>query len=511
MIYNQQLEGQVLSGLINTPEAYPEIASYLNTEDFFHEINATIYTLIRNALNNRETLDKVILIGKLRELSIAFKDNIDPSSYIESLALNKVSGKVLIQSVKELKITSKRRDYCDMSKQIVSKMKKATNMKYEEIVTFVDELVHNQMNNWVSENEIIDLFDGLYELTEERGNNPVEEVGIAAPYPEFNRLYGGFKSGDVYLFCSRMGEGKSTLLTNTAFKMANMGDNKIPCLVIDTEMGQNEAVDVKFRLMASLTGIDPWYFESGNWRKDPVMTKVIREHKVDGKTLYERISEYKLYYRYLVDASTHNIISTIKKWYYTTVGRGNQCIIVYDYIKIADGDMSHKAMEWQVLGQKIDKLKQLVGDEVNAPLLTAAQLNKLGDNRKGDQHDTSSAIAGSDSLLRFASFGAIFRQKTLNEISEETTAYGTHKLIPLKTRHQGKNSSGHNRFIKKPDGKITDNFINFSLDSFNVKEIGGAEQMYEELPNIARTGDLKLPTKKEIKEKNTPAKDNPFD
>ena len=43
----------------------------------------------------------------------------------------------------------------------------------------------------------------------------------------------------------------------------------------------------------------------------------------------------------------------------------------------------------------------------------------------------------------FASFVGIFRRKTNDEIAMDGEDYGTHKLLPIKTRYQGKDAAGH--------------------------------------------------------------------
>ena len=72
-----------------------------------------------------------------------------------------------------------------------------------------------------------------------------------------------------------------------------------------------------------------------------------------------------------------------------------------------------------LIAQKIDKLKRL-SEEINCPIITAMQMNRSGENfnRKGAAVvDDSSAIALSDRLQWFASFVAIFRRKTVDEIA----------------------------------------------------------------------------------------------
>ena len=99
------------------------------------------------------------------------------------------------------------------------------------------------------------------------------------------------------------------------------------------------------------------------------------------------------------------------------------------------------------------------------------QLNRSGENATDD----SSAIALSDRLQWFATFVAIFRRKTLEEIAVDGEQFGTHKLIPLKSRHQGQDAPGHQDLLRRNiNGKIryVQNFLNFNVDNFRVDEQG---------------------------------------
>lgn len=480
MIYNKDFEDTVLSGLIQNPNLYGEFTSILDSSDFQYEANEIIFNVFRQSFLNKEEVSKVLILGKIRNLGLSFRDNINIADYIDGLLMNKVSPAITKQAIKDLKIISARRKYAESCQKIIQGMKKNKEWSFDEISKFVDKNLFKEMDNWLHEDDVIDLFDGMYELIEERGNNPVEEIGIPSPYDNYNQLYGGFKNGNVYVFCARPSEGKTTFLNHTAFYLSNISNN-IPCLILDTEMGEENALDVKMRLASSITGINPWYFTTGNWRKVEEYVAKVRDPEFK-----KVIKNSKLYYKYLTDASIDKIIRTVKSWYYTKVGRGNQCVIVYDYLKVSNEKTSEANKEFQILGDKVNKLKELVGKEVSAPLLSAIQLNRSGDTRKNQQNDDTTAIAMSDRVLWFASYLGIFRKKTMDEINEEGYEYGTHKLITLKGRHLGKDAQNHSMFVKKHDGKLTYDFINFKVDNFKVTEIGKAENMYENLKDVEK-------------------------
>jgi hypothetical protein len=73
---------------------------------------------------------------------------------------------------------------------------------------------------------------------------------------------------------------------------------------------------------------------------------------------------------------------------------------------------------------------------------------------------------------------AIFRRKTPDEIGLEGEQYGSHKLIPLATRFQGRDAQGHQDLVRIPGGGRTTfspNFINYNINNFSVSEHGTLE------------------------------------
>ena len=309
---------------------------------------------------------------------------------------------------------------------------------------------------------------------EEKGNEPNEDIGLTTPFEEFNRMYGGLRSGNLYAVVARPGQGKTTWINNLAMKTGEMND--VPVLMLDTEMA---TLDIQFRTASSITDVPMWFLETGNWRKNGELVKKVRSGLSKVKPTL------KCYHAFVGNKSIDQICSMVRRWYLSSVGRGNKCIITYDYIKLTGEKVGQNWAEHQAIGDKIDKLKKLA-EEIKAPLITAMQLNRSGENfnRRGtDITDDSSAISLSDRLQWFASFVAIFRRKTLDEMADDGENFGTHKLVPLKTRFQGKDAAGHHDLIRRPmeDGtlKWMNNFLNFSVNNFNVEEQGSLHSIIE--------------------------------
>ena len=106
-----------------------------------------------------------------------------------------------------------------------------------------------------------------------------------------------------------------------------------------------------------------------------------------------------------------------------------------------------------------------------------------------DLIDDSSVISLSDRLQWYASFVAIFRRKTIDELALDGQAFGSHKLIPIKTRFQGRDATGHNDLIMRPfveesetgvnvvSERLVSNYLSFDISNFRVTERGSLEDI----------------------------------
>jgi hypothetical protein len=237
-------------------------------------------------------------------------------------------------------------------------------------------------------------------------------------------------------------------------------------LVLDTEMS---TIDMKFRIASSITGIPVWHLETGNWKKNVNLFNKFEESKNKIKGLSNQVDHLQV-----AGKPIEEVASIVKRWYFSKVGRGNQCVIVYDYIKLT-GESDKNKQEYQLIGDKVNALKELCL-ELNVPILTACQLNRSAENGVDD----SSAISQSDRLQWYASFVAIFRRKSVEEIADDGIEFGSHKLIPLATRFQGKDSAGHHDLVRIKEGKkikYAPNYISFNINNFNVEETGTLEDI----------------------------------
>ena len=106
MIYNFELEKQLLAGLIKEPDTLAEISNFIGNSDFYSKqssLHSTIFRVIQQAINSGDEIDEVIIAQRVNDVGLSFEDNLNPSDYIKSLALRKVPKGNVIKTAKELK------------------------------------------------------------------------------------------------------------------------------------------------------------------------------------------------------------------------------------------------------------------------------------------------------------------------------------------------------------------------------------------------------------------------
>lgn len=472
-IYSNQVEGHVLGGLIKYPNVLPEIDSFVNAADFYNDVHQTIYCVLRESILNGEKIDKVLVATKISNLGISSKDDIDIYDYINTLSYTSITKDAVLGSCKELVKIRIRRELSETADRIKQHVANTSNEDLDALIASTDSIYSEKVSSYSFEDDPQNVFDDLEFKIEERGNNPREDTGLSTPYPEFNRLYGGLRDGNIYAIVSRPAQGKTTFINELCLGTAIAND--VPVLVLDTEMTTEE---IQFRMAAAKTGVPLWFLETGKWRSKEDMVSKVRGY-------FQELKTHKYYHYHVRNKTTDEICAMIRRWHMKYVGRGNKCVIAYDYVKLTGERVDKNWAEHQAIGEKIDKLKR-IAEEINAPLITAMQMNRSGEsfNRNSSSLvDDSSAISLSDRLQWFATFVAIFRRKTIDEISLDGARFGTHKLIPLKTRFQGRDAAGHQDLLRRTtvetingreveSEKFVSNFLNFRVENFQVKEEG---------------------------------------
>ena len=475
MIFSLELEQHLLAGLIKHPDKYGNIASFINENDFCADenaINKTIFYVLRQALENAEKIDEVLLAQRVDALNISFPNDIKISDYIHSLSLRKVSPDNIEKIAQELKKFTVRREIFEGAKKVADSMRKMSpSVSYNDIIETADNTFNERINLFdAGSNTPVNISDEMEEWIELRGNNPVTEFGLMSPYKRLNDLYGSLlRPGNITVIVARSGVGKTRFCMDFCTKVSAEYD--VPILHFDNgEMSKEELI---IRQCSALSGVSADLLETGQWRQagEETVNKV--------RSVWEKVKKIKFYYYNAGGMSVDNMIATLRRFYYSKIGRGNPLIFSFDYIKTTFENNSAKS-EWQVVGEMVDKFKKTIQKEILSdggpviPMITSVQSNRQGivNNRQPqDVRDDESIVSLSDRITQFCSHMFILRQKTLDETAAEPN-FGNHKLINVKSRHLGSDYMRAINPVRMPDGSLRKNAINLQMDGFSVEERG---------------------------------------
>ena len=149
----------------------------------------------------------------------------------------------------------------------------------------------------------------------------------------------------------------------------------------------------------------------------------------------EKLKTVPYHYISIAGECFENVLSQMRKWIYQHVGfdengRTNDCLIVYDYLKLMGSEgISASMQEYQVLGFQITKLHNFTV-KYDVPCLSFVQLN-----RDGITKESTDAVSGSDRLIWLCTSFSIFKLKSEEEIATDGVDNGNRKLVPIVARH----------------------------------------------------------------------------
>lgn len=504
MVYSYELEQHLIAGLIKYPESYPLIASFIDEKDFFDNntiVNKTIFCVLRQSLEQAESLDEVILTQRVQSLNISFEDNINIADYIKALSLRQISKEGVLKAAQELKKITVRREIHNSSLEVAKNMKSlSSSASFDDIVSEADKIYNDKVNLYeMGSNKPENLFDEMEDFIEERGNNPIDEFGLMGPHERVNDLYGSLlRPGNITVVVARAGVGKTQFCMDFCTKVSSINGH-VPVLHFDNgEMSKEELI---IRQCSALSGVPMHLLETGRWRQaGPETVDKVRQ-------TWNKIKNFKFYYYNVAGHSIDSMLNIIRRFYYSEIGRGNKMIFSFDYIKTTY-ERQNGASSWETVGRMVDKFKQLIQKELcfnDAPtvaMLTSVQSNRLGitNNRSAENVvDDESIVSLSDQITQFCSHLFLLRQKTMDEIQSEPEGFGTHKLICLKYRWLGKDVHRALQPVEMPDGSKRKNYINLHMENFALEERGDLQDLVdhmdsegveavqgfmEELPNI---------------------------
>lgn len=239
---------------------------------------------------------------------------------------------------------------------------------------------------YISSTEVHTLgaeIDNIWEeICNRRSDNGV--YGIPSKFNIFNDYF-TYETGELVVVQAKYKRGKSVLLMN---EVVHKLKNGVPTLVIDTEMQTRLYTE---RLISHITGVEIKRIKSGQYSKEEAQTIA---------TCIAWLKDQPFVHIYDPQMTNEKMYSICKMLKYKI----GLTFVVFDYIKSNETSTSDN---YNILGAKCDFLKNKIAGELDLAVLSACQLNRMGE------------VADSDKINRYLSVGIKWDYKTQEMIAKD--------------------------------------------------------------------------------------------
>ncbi len=225
-----------------------------------------------------------------------------------------------------------------------------------------------------------------------------------------------------------------------------------------------------------------WAVKSGEWAQNKTWADIMRGE------IYPRVDKIVSLIDYINigDLSPREKLSTIRRFYYNRIGRGNPVCLLDDYLKGVEA-MGKNASEYQAVGYYVQAVKNLISAEIPASFWTSVQNNKSAiyqGKAAKDIIDSDDNMGLSDRIIQQSDWGFILRYKIAEELAAEKSLFGNMRLTPVKCRELlGKDYMKALRPVKLPNGKMAASFYHLESRDFHFTEMGDLRTSLEVLGN----------------------------
>ncbi len=265
-----------------------------------------------------------------------------------------------------------------------------------------------------------DIENYIEELIE---SEPIDQIGIPTGFPIYDHaIGGGLRRGTITIKGARPKKGKSWDALNLGRNVASRG---IPVLYLDTELTESYQ---RNRLLSIDSGCPINFIETRKFNKSKDYVGAVRESG-------HRIKKYPFTYKSISGMSHTEALAIARRWIVKEVGfnsdgKANDCVIVYDYMKLTSGDALTKVTpEYIVLGLMLTEMHNFAV-KYDIPIAGYVQLN-----RDGIDGEETNVVAASDRVLWLASSLTLLKNK--DQTDEDLGCgfqNGNKKLIVVETR-----------------------------------------------------------------------------
>ena len=358
--HNREAEEAVVGAVLINPEAYLDLAQFLQPDDFYIVRHRWIWEAFARLHEKRIPLDFLTISEEIESAGQLLE--IGGPAYLTAL-LNQVPTSLHAEAYGHMvEAAAIRRRLLTSANQIAT-LAYNERESVENVIEEAEKSIFNVSERRLKKDmqPISAVLSDYYDRIGELAKRPEDIFGVPTGFIDLDRMLTGLQPSDLIIIAGRPGQGKSGFLLSAAKNAALMHKKNVA--IFSLEMSNEQVVQ---RLLAQETGIDSQRLRNGKLKEDEwsLLTHAV---EVLGDT-----------HIYLDDTPAITPLSLRTKCRRLHMEFGLDLIIL-DYIQLMGGDMRNENRVQEV--SYISRNLKVLARELNVPVLAAAQLSRAVEQR----------------------------------------------------------------------------------------------------------------------------------
>jgi replicative DNA helicase len=373
---NREAEEAVIGAVLINPEAYYDLAEFLQADDFYIHRHRWIWEAFARLHEKRVPLD---ILTVSEELDRAGQlGEIGGPAYLTAL-LNQVPTSLHAEAYGHMvEADAIRRRMLTAANQIAT-LAYDEHESVEHVMEEAEKSVFDVSQRRLKHDlrPISAVLSEYYDRIGELAGRTDEIFGVPTGFIDLDRMLTGMQASDFLIIAGRPGQGKSGFLLSAARNAAML--HKKHVAIFSLEMSNEQVVQ---RLVAQETGIDSQRLRTGKLNQDewPLFTQAV-----------EVLSDAHIF---LDDTPAITPLALRTKCRRLHMEFGLDLVLV-DYLQLMGGDVRTENRVQEV--SYISRNLKILARELGAPVLAAAQLSRAVEQRT-DKRPVLSDLRESGSL-----------------------------------------------------------------------------------------------------------------
>jgi replicative DNA helicase len=374
--HSREAEEAVLGSVLINPEAYYDVAQFLQPEDFYIHRHRWIWEAFTHLHEQRNPIDILTVTddlnqkGQLGEVGgpaylTALINNVPTSLHAEAY------GRIIEQS-------SVRRRMLTAANHI-AKLAYQQEMGIEAVMDEAEKAVFGVSERRMTRDlqSIQQVLSEYYDRIDQLSRRSDEIFGVPTGFIDLDKLLGGLQPSDFLIIAGRPGTGKTAFMLSAAKNAALKYKKHVA--IFSLEMSNEQLVQ---RLIAQETGIDGHRLRTGKLNEDEwaVFTQAI-----------EVLSDTHIFLDDTPGLTPLQLRTKCRRLHLEF----NLDLIIVDYLQLMSGGtrIENRVQEVSFISRNM----KILARELNVPVLAAAQLSRAIEQRS-DKEPQLSDLRESGSL-----------------------------------------------------------------------------------------------------------------